>query len=881
MKKNKYHFKQTEIRCCIVLVMLIPVWIGLAPVCYDWFSEKGNGILLKSLYTILDGLWLVNIPIAIALGYLFFIWFKRFLNDQTFRFFRPILAIIGLMLLLVNGERVNYAKVVWKMDYRMFFTVFLIVSLLLMCFKGIRCLAIRKKSEKRKEKIEPHLGFSDDNGGKKNCPENLKTYADEIIERVLATNIKKQSYAIGVTGEWGVGKTSFLDVLEEKIGNRAEIVKFNPWMCSTPEQVTHDFFASLRHQLSSTYSSLSRSIREYAKYVSSLSLTSGNVVSMDLLLSAKQESLFERKKSLSEKFSLLSKPVVVIIDDVDRLERDEVFEVLRLIRNTADLSNTIYLVAYDKEYVTSVLKEKEIKDSTAYLEKIFQVEVHLPKVEEQLIWNTLIDEIEAQNSFGRGFAKKMLEQFNPDEQELILDILDNYRRVKRFARLFTLNIAYLWRQAKMEVKFSDVFWLELLQIYDKRTYTVLADEPDRLLYRDNGRFRLRDGVLISANEKDQNKFNGEPFWEKDTIRILDLLFGNYISTKKQSVCFTENYSKYFMMSVSPFRLSISEMSQLFDEKVNPEELVGRWLDSRKYFSSIAYQFKQIEPNKLKDDELEAFLHGVLAFGIRVSPYRHSHIWEMKQVLYQEHYDTKSLSRVHDIVMDWFAKKLKEKKWLLYEVRLLQLLYETETYDEDGRKEEMNPLVISNQEVEGLLAKVTESYLDKHPELSALDLIKDSGGLHYLFKNCCVTVKDKMIVENWCEYKQVAFDAVIAHFSKKEIKPTLAEYNEAYGKMFEEKVPDFDNPQDEFNYWEYRGEEFDHKMQEYFGSLYDDKQNSPLDEFKVKCFVKEKQAVKANPKEKKVTNVNPAIVSNNFEKKKTIKKEIKRQKKGKK
>ena len=96
----------------------------------------------------------------------------------------------------------------------------------------------------------------------------------------------------------------------------------------------------------------------------------------------------------------------------NNLERDEVFEVLRLIRNTADLSNVIYMVAYDKEYVTCVLEEKNIKDSSAYLEKIFPLEIHLPKVDEDMIWKVLYTEIDAQkSSLGKGYADVLFSKF--------------------------------------------------------------------------------------------------------------------------------------------------------------------------------------------------------------------------------------------------------------------------------------------------------------------------------------------------------------------------------------------------------------------------------------------------------------------------------------
>lgn len=384
------------------LLVLIPVWIGFAPVWYNWYAMPENGHWMKWLYDILDGRWLVNVPVCIVGGYFVVRWCSRIWKDNDIRYYRIILPLLGIVVLYCEST-VEYAKVIWSLDYRFVLTLFLVAPLLTMVVKGFykeshfrgenEGLATSEDGgqEKPKENSKKK-GFSDDDTENTDIPEALKKYAGEIIERLLVTKINKQSYALGVTGEWGVGKTTFLGVLKEKIAGRAEIVEFNPWMCSSPEQVTSDFFASLRHQLSPKYSTLSHSIKEYAKYVNNVTL-SHPAISMEIILPVNEESLFERKKTLSQKFSRLPRPVVVIIDDVDRLERDEVFEVLRLIRNTADLSNVIYIVAYDKEYVTCVLEEKNIKDSSAYLEKIFPVEVHLPKVEDHLVWATFKDEI--------------------------------------------------------------------------------------------------------------------------------------------------------------------------------------------------------------------------------------------------------------------------------------------------------------------------------------------------------------------------------------------------------------------------------------------------------------------------------------------------------
>lgn len=834
---------RSEILWCISLVMLVPIWLGLAPVWYDWYSKKENSIWLKRLYELLDGCSLINIPICIVLLYVITRWSYKIWKDQDFRLFRPILAVLGIVILFCKSQ-VTYAKIVGNFDYRCFLTFLFAVPLIIV---GIRlfCLLIGWikriciKTDFQTEETDCHCkGFSDDNTPIDDIPEALKNYAKEIAERLLETDISNHSFALGVIGEWGVGKTTFLGELKKKIEGRADIVEFNPWMCSSPEQVTNDFFATLRHQLSRQYSSMSNPIKEYARYIGNLTISSQSWASLDFLPSAKQESLFEKKKTLSEQFSKLPRPVVVIIDDVDRLERDEVFEVLRLIRNTGDLSNMIYMVAYDKEYVTCVLEEKNIKDSSAYLEKIFPIEVHLPKVEEHLIWETLYAEIDAQSSFGKAFAQELFSRFEADEKELILKILDNYRRAKRFARLFMLNMAYLYQNSKGELKLMDVFWLELLQMYDKNSYDVLTYDANVILYRYDDRFWIRGGILEPAKEED-NKYEGHKFWKEETPNILEKLFGKHIRKIRQSACYTENYNKYFTLSVSSFRLSIREMNELLDAKEKPYIIVKKWIDSGKYFKSIAYQLKQIPVNKLDDEKLKAYIQGLLCFGMLISFYRNSQNCEVRKMLSGERYAYGIDKKVHDIVHIWFREEISkaDSEELLHIGRLLHVLYVTIYFDESGNQETFHGLVISNDEIEALLVEVMRAYLIANPKSTALDVLTEKGGLSYMFKSCCVNVKS-FSYENSSEYKQLAYDAVIEHFASKENKPTLEEYEKAYGSLFSQEVPVFENPVDEDDYWDYMSEGYDNKMQEYFGSSYGKKENNKLEEFKNRCFVKE-------------------------------------------
>lgn len=835
MKTKK--LRSTEFLYSItVLLLLISTWTGLAPEWYKWYNMDENGFWMKWLYNLLDGLYYVNIPISLILIYVAQCSYKRIWKDNIIRWYRFTIVLLGLFLLLYKSD-VTYANIVWNIDYRMLLSSLLIFALLIMSLnaniknsisgfiKFRNNILAKENKDKEEVKIK---GFTCDNNTDITISNNTKKYISVLAEKLLATNIDEHSFAVGVTGEWGVGKTTFLDTLKEEIKNKADIVEFNPWLCRTPQQVTHDFFNSLREQLSPIYSILSNSIKEYAKLLNNITISSNQTFAMDMIIPAKEESLYEKKKNLSDKFAQLSRPVIVFIDDIDRLEREEVFEVLRLIRNTADMSNIIYVAAYDKEYVTCVLNEKNIKDAHSYLEKIFNVEVHLPKIEDYFIWEDLKAEINKQDCTEKNISQGLFKAFNIYDRELILNVLDNYRRTKRFARLYMFSVKYLLESSSWgEIGLKDLFWIELLQTYDKRTYDVLSNDPYVLLYLDEDRYRIKNGIITRTNQEKKNVFQEKPFWMEETPKILDKIFGNSIKKTKLSACLRENYEKYFTLNISKYKLSFKEMNTLFDEGAVPCDIVSKWINDGKYPSSIMYQMKQIELNKLEGDKLCAYLHGLLSFASKIAIYANSPIFEVKKLLRKNMYANHS--QLHDIVLQWIDNETRNAQVVLQLSKLLNVLYVSKDYDENNNLVNYHELVISNEEIEERLKMLMDKFLENHLEFTALDILNEKRSLSYIFKNCCVEVTMSM---EGSSYKQVAFDSIIAHFEKKESKPALNDFEVALSRWSYEETPIFENPEDEYDYWDYMTHKYEQKMQEFFGGTYNEK----LSEFKTKCLI---------------------------------------------
>jgi len=809
----------------LFVVCILAIWIGVAPEWYSWYTKPGNCQWMKQLYLFLDGRSWVNIPIClITLTY----WIPY--STKWTRIGKDIrgltIAFVALIFLIYwEGGSVAYAQIIAGFTYRGFITCLLLIPLIL---SSIQIVIRLFKREATTEK-DTSGGFSNDDFDDSQISDNLKKYASHILDKLIVTDTRKHSYALGVTGSWGSGKTTFLEVLKSHVKGRAEIVIFNPWMCRTPEQVTLDFFASLRHQLSSTYR-ISKSIKDYARALNGISLTP--FLGLSLNIHAVQgDSLYVKKKKLSDKLAELPKPVIVFIDDLDRLEREEVFEVLRLIRNTADLSNLIYVVAYDKAYVRQVLEQKNIGNALAYLEKIFPIEVCLPMVEKYLIWNVLQSEICAPASSAE-FAKQLFQDFNTEDVELVLQILSTYRRAKRFARIYMLNTTYINRELNLEIKRVDLFWLILLEVYDPKVYEVLVHDPFKLLYIEDRRWILREGIIGEAVDTQRGKYTGEKFWELKTPQILARVFGENIETLRQSVCFIENYDKYFALNIPKGKLSFNELNNLLEGNDSPESIVREWIKT-KNISSICNHLEYVSTKELQGEQLKRYLSAILELGVSANE---SMCQRVKLVLaYQEYKSPQAEPR--SIALDWLNREVRssDDSRLIGLTLMLNCLYTASWCNEDEKIKYSNPLIISNEDIQALLEQAMEEFLEKHLNLTAIDILDKEGDLGRLFKNCCVVTDFVPYSRPGLIYTQFAFNTVIEHFSNQDSKSPLSKYKDACKRMFREAEPD--------NFTDSEEEDMEENPNwawfSYFGS-----DNNPIARFKSECFSQDEQAIDA-------------------------------------
>src|SRR5260370_25121851 len=104
------------------------------------------------------------------------------------------------------------------------------------------------------------------------------------IAEVINRHQGDESFVIGIEGEWGSGKTSFINMILEDLGKtNALLIKFNPWNFSDQNELIKDFFESLSVSLKDADEEGGEALTERIKgYASKLLKQSGITISPEV-----------------------------------------------------------------------------------------------------------------------------------------------------------------------------------------------------------------------------------------------------------------------------------------------------------------------------------------------------------------------------------------------------------------------------------------------------------------------------------------------------------------------------------------------------------------------------------------------------------------------
>lgn len=251
-------------------------------------------------------------------------------------------------------------------------------------------------------------------------------YKSDLLDRVIdgryfsdLVKAFSQGFVMALNGKWGSGKTTFVKMWQQQMKNEGyETIYYNAWDNDSMPDPLVSLFAEfnilssslekkrkkllknklviglckilfeappdLLEALASAYlvpslgAFLAKPIRAMSKKgFSMLSKYIDNYSTKEETITAFRESLTEYVKKVSPE-----KPILYIIDDLDRCRPDFAVKTLERIKHLFNVNNVVFVIAVDQKQLGNSIRGyygSDLIDADDYLRRFFDVQFNLPK----------------------------------------------------------------------------------------------------------------------------------------------------------------------------------------------------------------------------------------------------------------------------------------------------------------------------------------------------------------------------------------------------------------------------------------------------------------------------------------------------------------------
>jgi predicted KAP-like P-loop ATPase len=355
--------------------------------------------------------------------------------------------------------------------------------------------------------------------------------------RALQRDSLQNSLIVALLGRWGSGKTSLLNLIEYYLVTEdAEgikrapgssgpiIVRFNPWLFADQNQLSSRFFRaiSLAFQAQPDKDTrrlgfqtdvrrtlrIASAIEEYAKILEPLYIfgsigraaTTGSRLWAAFLRqrgSRFGDDLEALKAHINQSLEELGRRVVVMIDDIDRLNAVEIAQVFQLARLMGDFVNTAYVLAFDRRLIASALGDVQKIDGNEYLEKIVHISLDVPAIPRRELHTAAETALRFFIDARRAHGEIAEERFKAVFDYAASNFLRTPRNVSKLFSTFRFHLVLL----EQERDPVDLLAITVLQVFLPDLYEVIRDKLDRFYIDD--RPAAGHGGSAAMNEEDR------------------------------------------------------------------------------------------------------------------------------------------------------------------------------------------------------------------------------------------------------------------------------------------------------------------------------------------------------------------------------------------
>jgi len=408
--------------------------------------------------------------------------------------------------------------------------------------------------------------------------------ATKVAEMISAFT-GKESFVVGVEGKWGSGKTSFINLALGQLDKNSTVYfTFNPWNFSDEASLLRDFFIKFSEAVEKiTGKKTGKRMKEYAGKLSEMDLGisyegfSFNPFKL-LKFWSPDTSLEAIRKELDGALAGIEKKIVVVIDDIDRLDKKETKLILKLVKLTADFPKTIFILAYDRARVEDRITERDNGlEGGEYLKKIIQVSFSLPLPDQQELWNLLFKDLDAsiEKIYGKtDFTGKEETRWGELFRSGFNDLFSTIRDIKRYISSLRLDWSIM---GKSDANKIDFIGIAAVRVFAPRFYDAIPAHKE-LFIEDRwrpGRMYRNEGEAAAARRKQYEELLTNLIPDEATRESIDGISKELFpqldahSTRSSEewerelrICSPERFNFYFQLGIPFGEISESQIDEV-------------------------------------------------------------------------------------------------------------------------------------------------------------------------------------------------------------------------------------------------------------------------------------------------------------------------------
>lgn len=419
------------------------------------------------------------------------------------------------------------------------------------------------------------------------------------------------------------------------ISDNIEIIDFNPWFYRKDEKdIIENFFKVLGQKID--IKEQNSNINIFLQYATCLlNFKFPNI-------KCENKDVVNLKTTIIETLKKENKKYLVIIDDLDRIQAQEVMVVFKVVKLLADFPNIIYLLSYDKEHLINQWPSQ----NSNYIQKIVQLEKNLPIIPAAKLKEIYINRL---NNIINNDANFNIDEFTKIYDYSINKLIKNIRDINRFENSF--NLSYIANKNVNEIHLVDYILISLLEEFDKTTYNLIQQNKHLLFdiispidlkkHTDFIQHLSKNAgfstfIILFANYLNKleevmnsltNKTTTSGAYNSDVpqyevSKILDLFKFRYkifvSEDNYRKISNKDSFDNYFLTSTITSLITDTEYKSLIDSCANIEEFKNTFVT---IFSKNEDKFKDFCERLLRDnnfinsdDNITNFIKGILSLN---------------------------------------------------------------------------------------------------------------------------------------------------------------------------------------------------------------------------------------------------------------------------